>query len=137
MLDAVKNILAENARRLAVINAPFNPYTGEGAVGERTKVVIKDFPIPVQWLPNEMLEYPLVKKLIKYGSLQEFLEKELKVENTEEDRLKTIDAFVRIRIKEDFCFWAATYVYIKNKGGGEDVLFVLTRPQRRFVRKLE
>jgi len=137
MLDAVKNILAENARRLAVINAPFNPYTGEGAVGERTKVVIKDFPIPVQWLPNEMLEYPLVKKLIKYGSVQEFLEKELKVENTEEDRLKTIDAFVRIRIKEDFCFWAATYVYIKNKGGGEDVLFVLTRPQRRFVRKLE
>ena len=137
MLDAVKNILAENARRLAVINAPFNPYTGEGAVGERTKVVIKDFPIPVQWLPNEMLEYPLVKKLIKYGSLQEFLEKELKVENTKEDRLKTIDAFVRIRIKEDFCFWAATYVYIKNKGGGEDVLFVLTRPQRRFVRKLE
>ena len=84
-----------------------------------------------------MLEYPLVKKLIKYGSVQEFLEKELKVENTEEDRLKTIDAFVRIRIKEDFCFWAATYVYIKNKGGGEDVLFVLTRPQRRFVRKLE
>ena len=137
MLDAVKNILAENARRLAVINAPFNPYTGEGAVGERTKVVIKDFPIPVQWLPNEMLEYPLVKKLIKYGSVQEFLEKELKVENTEEDRLKTIDAFVRIRIKEDFCFWAAIYVYIKNKGGGEDVLFVLTRPQRRFVRKLE
>lgn len=137
MLDAVKNILAENARRLAVINAPFNPYTGEGAVGERTKVVIKDFPIPVQWLPNEMLEYPLVKKLIKYGSVQEFLEKELKVENTEEDRLKTIDAFVRIRIKEDFCFWAATYVFIKNKGGGEDVLFVLTRPQRRFVRKLE
>lgn len=137
MLDAVKHILAENARRLAVINATFNPYTGEGAVGERTKVVIKDFPIPIQWLPNEMLSYPLVKKLIKYGSLDEFLEKELKVENTEEDRLKIIDAFVRIRIKEDFCFWAATYVYIKNKGGGDDVLFVLTRPQRRFVAKLE
>lgn len=137
MLEAVKHILAENAKRLAVINAPFNPYTGEGAVGERTKVVIEDFPIPTQWLPNEMLDYPLVKKLIKYGSVQKFLETDLKVENTEEERLKVIDAFVRIRIKEDFCFWAATYVYIKNKGGGEDVLFVLTRPQRRFIKRLE
>ncbi|MDO4528609.1 MAG: terminase, partial [bacterium] len=31
----------------------------------------------------------------------------------------------------------ATFVYIKNKGGGEDVLFRLTRPQRKFVAKLE
>ena len=44
---------------------------------------------------------------------------------------------IRIRNKYDFPFWAATFVYIKNKGGGEDVLFRLTRPQRRFVERLE
>ena len=44
---------------------------------------------------------------------------------------------MRIRNKYDFPFWAATFVYIKNKGGGEDVLFRLTRPQRRFVERLE
>ena len=44
---------------------------------------------------------------------------------------------MRIRNKYDFPFWAATFGYIKNKGGGEDVLFRLTRPQRRFVERLE
>ncbi|MEB3373025.1 hypothetical protein SFC43_05050 [Bacteroides sp. CR5/BHMF/2] len=59
------------------------------------------------------------------------------VEDNPDDRLKVIEQFVRIRSREDFPFWAATFVYIKNKGGGEDVLFRLTRPQRRFVERLE
>ena len=42
-----------------------------------------------------------------------------------------------MRFRYDFPFWAATLVYIKNKDGGEDVLFRLTRPQRRFVARLE
>lgn len=137
MIEDVKHIVSENNNRLKVVNAPFNPYTGEGAVGDRIRVVIEDFPIKVQWLPVEMLKYPLVKALVKRGSIEDFITKDLKEEFSYEDRIKTIDAFVRIRIKEDFCFWAATYVYIKNKGGGDDVLFKLTRPQRRFVEKLE
>ena len=59
------------------------------------------------------------------------------VEDNQDDRLKVIEQFVRIRSREDFPFWAATFVYIKAKGGGEDVLFRLTRPQRRFVDRLE
>jgi hypothetical protein len=135
--EAVRNILAENSRRLGIINAPFNPYTGEGAVGERQHVHIEDFPIPDQWLPVEMLRVPLVKQVLKAGSICKFITDYLKVEYSDEERLKVIDAFVRVRYKEDFCFWAATNVYIKNKGGGDDVLFVLTRPQRRFVARLE
>ena len=137
MIQEIKYILEENERRVVSINAPFNPYTGEGAVGERIRVVFEDFSIREQWLPVEMMKYPLVKALVKRGSIEDFITKDLKEEFTYEDKIKTIDAFVRIRIKEDFCFWAATYVYIKNKGGGDDVLFKLTRPQRRFVEKLE
>ena len=59
------------------------------------------------------------------------------MEYTEEDRLKVIEQFVRIRCRYDFAFWAAVFVYIKRKGGGEDVLFRLSRPQRRFVERLE
>lgn len=33
--------------------------------------------------------------------------------------------------------WAAKYAYIKPKGGGEDVLFKLNRPQRKLVAALE
>lgn len=137
MIDAIKEILRENKRRNAEIHAPFNPYTGEGAVGERRKVAIDDFPIRTQYLPVGMLQVPLVAKLIKAGSIEKFMINVLNSEYSETERMKVIEQFVRVRIRYDFCFWAAMFVYIKNKGGGDDVLFKLTRPQRRFVARLE
>lgn len=137
MIDAIKEILRENERRNAEIHAPFNPYTGEGAVGERRKVAIDDFPIRTQYLPVGMLQVPLVAKLIKAGSIEKFTINVLNSEYSETERMKVIEQFVRVRIRYDFCFWAAMFVYIKNKGGGDDVLFKLTRPQRRFVARLE
>ncbi len=137
MIDAVRNIIDENNNRLSAINTPFNPYSGEGAVGVRVKVSIEDSPIPVMYLPVEMMDYPLVKAIVRRGSFEDFIIKDLKMPYNSEDRLKTLWAFIRIRIREDFCFWAASFVYIKNKGGGEDVLFKLTRPQRKFVTRLE
>ena len=138
MTDNIQDILKENERRTAVINAPFNPVTGFGSVGERVKVSIPDFPIPVQYLPVEMLSVPLVKKITKAGSLDAFLSQmDADGDSYEDNRAKTIQQFVRIRCRHDFPFWAATLVYIKNKGGGDDVLFRLTRPQRKFVAMLE
>lgn len=137
MIDAIREILRENERRNAEIHAPFNPYTGEGAVGERRKVAIDDFPIRTQYLPVGMLQVPLVAKLVKTGSIEKFTINVLNAEYSETERTKVIEQFVRVRIRYDFCFWAAMFVYIKNKGGGDDVLFKLTRPQRRFVARLE
>lgn len=136
-MTSVQDLISENNKRLEAINTPFNPYSGEGAVGERVKVSIEDSPIPVQYLPKEMMDYPLVKEIVRRGSFEDFITKSLKVEYTHEDKMKALWAFIRIRIKEDFCFWAASFVYIKNKGGGDDVLFKLTRPQRKFVERLE
>ena len=86
-----------------------------------------------------MMDVPLVRQLVECGSVKAFLQElgNANEEDYESDRLKVISQFVRIRNKYDFPFWAATFVYIKNKGGGEDVLFRLTRPQRRFVERLE
>lgn len=149
----IQEILNENDKRNAEMYAKFNPISGKGSIGERKRVLIDDFPIKVQYLPVEMLHIPLIKKLIKCGSIDAFLmviwEEEHK--NDEEidandyyggyefveDRNKVIQQFVRLRCRYDFAFWAAFYVYIKNKGGGEDVLFRLTKPQRRFVERLE
>lgn len=135
----VLDILSENHRRNAQIYAPFDPIIGFGSVGERVKVIIEDFPIRTQYLPVEMMDVPLVRQLTEKGSIESFLQ-ELRANNGEDyesDRLKVISQFVRIRNRYDFPFWAATFVYIKNKGGGEDVLFRLTRPQRKFVTRLE
>ena len=40
----IENILEENRKRHEIINAPYNPVTGLGAVGERKKISIKRLP---------------------------------------------------------------------------------------------
>lgn len=138
MLKQEEEILKENKRRQAVIHAVFNPVTGQGSVGKRVKVSISDFPLQTMWLPKAMMKVPLVKLLVRCGSIQKFLQQEMGVDNpTSADVHKVIEQFVRIRCRFDFPFWAAVFVYIKNKGGGPDVLFRLTRPQRRLVAVLE
>ena len=135
--ETIQQIITENNRRNAEIYAPFDPVSGNGSIGERTKILIDDFPIHTQWLPVEMMNVPLVRQLVGAGSIRTFLTDYMEVEYSEADRLKVIEQFVRIRYRYDFAFWAATLVYIKNKDGGEDVLFRLTRPQRRFVERIE
>ena len=136
--SVIREILEENERRNNEIYAPFNPITGKGSVGERNEVVIDGFPLHTQYLPVEMTNIPLVKRIVKYGSLDAFLQAMgSEKEDYEYDRQKVILQFVRLRCRYDFPFWAAMFVYIKNKGGGEDVLFRLTRPQRRFIERLE
>lgn len=137
MLAEVQNIILENERRNKLIKAPYNPVTGEGAILERQRVCIEDFPLPIQYLPLSMLNVPLIKKLIKAGSIRKFITGTLKSEYSEEDKQKVIEQFVRIRIKHDFCFWAAMYCFIKQKGGGEDIRFRLNRPQRKLVERFE
>lgn len=135
--QAIQEIIEENDRRNKEIYSKFDPISGYGSVGKRLKVVIDDFPIHTQWLPVEMMRVPLVRQLVECGSIRAFLEENLGVEYSNENRLKVIEQFVRLRFRYDFAFWAATLVYIKNKDGGVDVLFRLTRPQRRFVERLE
>jgi hypothetical protein len=146
--STIDDILKENVKRNAKMYAKFCPLSGEGSVGERKLVYIDDFPIKKQWLPVEMLRVPLVKKLIECGTVDALLRaikeeegisegEKFDAEEYEACRLKVIEQFIRLRCRYDFPFWAALYVYIKAKGGGEDVLFRLTRPQRRFVERLE
>lgn len=137
MLKEVRDIIEENDRRLTANNAPFNPVTGRGSIGKRVKVVVEGFPINTQWIPIGMMSIPLVRELVRCGNLDAFMSGFISIDYTDNDRLKVIEKFVRLRCRYDFAFWAAVYVWIKNKGGGEDVLFRLTRPQRRFVEKLE
>jgi len=80
---------------------------------------------------------PLVKRLKKAGSVKKLVTDMLHVPYSEEAAEKVVEEFTRLRCKYDFAFWAAVFVYIKRKGGGSDVLFRLTYPQRKFVERLE
>ncbi len=143
MADALNDILKENERRREVISAPFDPVSGEKSIGERGEFVLPDFPISRQWLPVEMMGEPLVRALREAGSVEavvdtlsddtEYSECSDYAERVE----KLVEQFIRIRIKYDYAFWAATLIYIKRKGGGRDVLFRLNRPQRRLIARFE
>lgn len=143
--SAALSVVSENVAKLIVLNharnaeikAKFNPITGEGSIGERKKIVIEDFPFPVQYIPKTMMRVPLVRQLVEAGSIKKFLEEYMNTEYSDEDKEKVIEQFVRVRVKHDFAFWAAMYVFIKQKGGGEDVHFRLNRPQRKLIMRFE
>ena len=135
--DNVAKLIVLNHARNAEIKSKFNPITGEGSIGERKKIVIEDFPFPVQYIPKTMMRVPLVRQLVEAGSIKRFLEEYMNTEYSDEDKEKVIEQFVRIRVKHDFAFWAAMYVFIKQKGGGEDVHFRLNRPQRKLIMRFE
>jgi hypothetical protein len=136
-MTAVATILTENDARNAAIVARFNPITGEGSIGKRTRVEIEDYPTPVMWLPDAMLRVPLIRQILKAGSIKAFF-KEIAPDlpYTQDEKEKIIEEVIRVRIRYDFPFWAAMFVFIKAKGGGEDILFRLNRPQRKLVRRL-
>lgn len=133
----IATLLAENDRRNEIMFAKFDPVTGEGSIGERVRVSIADFAIPVQWLPVEMMDIPLVKKLVKAGSIDKFLSSVMHVEPNDDDFIKVSRTLIRLRYKHDFPFWTATLVYIHNKDAGKDVLFRLWYPQRILVSRFE
>lgn len=133
----IATLLAENDRRNEIMFAKFDPVIGEGSIGERVRVSIADFAIPVQWLPVEMMDIPLVKKLVKAGSIDKFLSSVMHVEPNDDDFIKVSRTLIRLRYKHDFPFWTATLVYIHNKDAGKDVLFRLWYPQRILVSRFE
>lgn len=137
--DPISDMIAENIRRHSRMFARFNPITGQGSVGERVRVSIPDFPLPEMWLPASMAANPLVTGLVAHKGIDGFLRHVLDIPDpSERDREAVLDRFVRLRSLHDFPFWAASFVYIKNKDVGRpDCLFRLTYPQRRFVALLE
>lgn len=104
----VGDILKENGRRLAKLSAKFDPISGEGSVGERFETRSPGRNGGRVFLPMAMKEMKLTAK-----------------------------NYDKLRCLHDFPYWAAKYVKIKRKGGGDDVPFSLNRPQRKFVEKLE
>ena len=133
----ITGIIQENERRRKAFFAPFDPITGEGSIGERAVLTVSDYPAKTQYLPVEMMDEPFVRALQKAGSVKRLVKDTLHLPYTDEAYEMVVEQLMRIRIKYDFPFWAAMFVYIKRKGGGSDVLFRLNRSQRRLINRLE
>lgn len=113
MEPEIKEILLENDRRKRIIGAVFDPVSGEGSIGKRIIVEIRDFIHRKQWLPTAMLEEPLLKDILKAGDIKGYLLSKGKGMSHKE----VSDRLIRLRCLHDFPFWAASFAYIKCKGG--------------------
>ena len=129
----------ENERRKKEIDRPYRPETGEGSItGKRFCFHLPDAPIPIQYIPEKMIEeVELVKLLRRYGSIEKFILNELKESPSPVIKEEVWRRWVKVRIKYDFEFWAVLFVRIKNKTGDSDIPFRLNRPQRRLLSELE
>lgn len=78
-------LLKENDSRNRELFKPFNPITGLGAPGPRTKVKIKDHIFPVQYMPDRCVKHNiLVRGVLKRGTIKKYITDELGWEYTEE-----------------------------------------------------
>lgn len=138
--------IAENKRRLAAINAPYDQITGLGCVAcPRSKVNIADYYDGQDiYLPNTMLEEPLIKAIIKAGAFTSFLNNNIETQNIN-DITRLVYIFNSIRFKYDFEYWSATCWNIEIKlsekslqdgTAGTFAPLVLNRGQRKVLAEI-
>ena len=135
--NKITEIIEENRRRNAELAREFDPVSGMGSTGSRFRVGVSDIERGALWLPESMRTLPEIKILDECGSMREYARRLCGHEPSMRERELAADRFSRLRALHDFPYWAATRVFIKSKLGGEDVLFRLNRPQRKFVERLE
>lgn len=132
----LENILQENRVRKNRIFGNHNQITGEGMEGERTRVEIPDYDIPVQYLTKEVADTKLYMAVIDAGSVRALVEsRHLKPDSATLDKFKTALHFLRCRHDPSFAF--ATAFKIKDKISGEMMPFKLNYAQRTLLREFE
>lgn len=130
---SLEDVLAENARRLREASAPYDPIAGDPSDPSRIHFGVEEMECHI---PKSMLAEPMAGALLHAGSLSAYL-RTVCGTDSQEARERELLRWRLIRSRHDFPFWAASSAYIKCKGGGDDVLFRLNRPQRRLVEALE
>lgn len=134
----VAEILRENERRNREIFEGFNPVTGRGAPGPRTKVKIPDCPIKVQYMPDRcVLHNVLIKHVIKRGSIKKYITDELGWEFNEDNYQDVVFAMFRARCEEDPAFAFVMCYHIVDKEEGTVIPYGLNYPQRLLLAKQE
>jgi len=131
----INTIIETNKQRRSVLFCPYNPITGEGSPIERTKIHYFakgerwDYSIPTI-MYDENKEF--IDLLVNEGSVESLLNGVAQL--TVDDFLVL---FTTLRFKYDFEFWAYTTVKIQDKRTKLIIPFMLNRPQRRVLARLE
>lgn len=129
-------IVEQNRERWELLQANYDPVTGRGLDKlldeKRVELRIRDFAIPVQYVPEDMMKVRLVRQIVKYGSIHRFLQSypfsnAIPTEEDIEDELR------RIRHKYDYCHWAFFCIHIDSKIAGR-IRFKLNYAQLQVLK---
>ena len=141
--DILKELVAENRKRNYEMFEGFNPWTGRGCPGKRTKVSITGFPLKSFLMPNRCWRNEMWKKIRKYNDIDKFLNYEMKMEANDLNRKMVIQMIIRIRATEDPAFAFACFYKIQykkdNKYGRAGTMgpFILNYGQRKILERCE
>ncbi len=145
--DKIKKIISQNKTRLIEISTPYDPISGEGScVCERTECYISDSGYDTLYLPKIMVEKEtFIRELISAGSFTSYAQELQHRTNNIFTADEVKFTYVKIRVMYDFEFWAASFVYIKEKvseesmargNAGGNILFRLNRGQRKLLKAI-
>lgn len=112
-----KEIIEENDKRWVKLRADYDPITGEG-LSNRVELKIPDFGIPVQYVPEKMLDNEFIQEILKSGSIKKFL-KDYPNDPVINNHNAVEREIMKIRFRYDFKFWAYYCFPILAKEGGE------------------
>lgn len=136
----IELILAENENRWKRLRAEYDPVTGEGIAEltgmKRVRLEIKDYAIPVQWVPPSMIENKLIREIAKAGSIEKYISTK-KWKYGAPSKLEIERRIRRIRHTHDFVHWAYFCIWIKHKKLKKRVRFTLNLPQFIVLAKCE
>lgn len=132
------DIIAENTRRLAYVNAQYDPQKGTQYCNEMQRVPIRveDAPFIDMNIPVEMENEPVVKLLQQEKSLAKAC-KRIWGAASETQQISLWRYFHKVRCKYDFEYWCCTQIRIKYKGKGKRDPFIINRAQRYYLSVLE
>jgi hypothetical protein len=133
----IPEIIAENKKRNALLDAPYNPVTGEGSFMPRKEIRYKDKGQEISFLaPAHMLDFPVIQRLIDCGSVEKLV-KSVDGNYTNQLHARMQKELLELRLKEDFEFYTYTCVKIPAKDTEELIPFKQNRPQRRLLVEFE
>lgn len=140
-----ETIIAENARRLDEINAPYNPLVGTPYCDEIKRYRVEfhgrgkgKSPFSEVWLPVEMKKTTVCQLLDKCGwDLMKTGRVLYGGAATEAKAMEIFRWFHRERCKYDFEYWCGMQISIEHKITLQMVPFYLNRAQRFYLRTLE
>lgn len=132
----IREILKVNAERYAALQARYNPITGEGVPGDRVRLCIPDYPVPVQFVPRPMYDTKLIRLIVKYGSIESFLERHPFEEGTPTFD-EVVDEIRKLRHKHDLVNWCFEQIKIEDRDTKLLVPYRLNAPQLEVYETME